>query len=229
MTGVPAVRPVSWRLPARFGADLRGFEEVGEPAFGDSSGGGDFKRPAAVGDVEQQRAAGFLHVDGVFAGEAEADVVLGAEDVRGAGEDLRLVFFDPEELGQREIGQSRVAGELDEAVVADGFGEPVALGLGARVAPDQGRAQDDAVFVEQNGAVHLAGEADSGDGLVGVGCGRDSSTMAMSAARHQSSGSCSAQPGCGVRKGACSSDAELTTRPCSSTSTARVPLVPWFD
>src|SRR5215831_4914884 len=50
--------------------------------------------------------------------------------------------------------------------------------------------------------------------------------MASCAARHQSSGSCSAQPGCDVRNGACSLEAPLISLPFSSTTTARVPPVP---
>jgi len=118
-----------------------------------------------VGHVEQQRAGGLLHVDGELAGEAVADVVLGAHDVPDLGEGLRLVGLDPEELGEGEVGQGGVAGELDEPLVADFFGEPVALGLGAGVAPDERGAQDRAALVEHDGAVHLAGEADGGDGL----------------------------------------------------------------
>ena len=49
---------------------------------------------------------------------------------------------------------------------------------------------------------------------------------ASAAARHQSRGSCSAQPGCGLAKLACSSVPEARTAPWSSTMTARVPLVP---
>jgi hypothetical protein len=48
----------------------------------------------------------------------------------------------------------------------------------------------------------------------------------MAAARHQSRGSCSAQPGSGLAKLACSSVPEARTTPCSSRMTARVPLVP---
>ena len=97
------------------GADFGAFEEAGEPGHGDAGGFGDFGGPAAVGDVEQQGAGGLLHVDGELAGEAEADVVLGAEDVGDAGEDFRLVVAHPEELGEGEVGQGGIAGELDEA------------------------------------------------------------------------------------------------------------------
>ena len=50
--------------------------------------------------------------------------------------------------------------------------------------------------------------------------------MACCAARHQSAGSCSAQPSDVARKGACSLAAEATTLPFASTNTARVPPVP---
>jgi len=49
--------------------------------------------------VQQKRSAGLLHVDGELSGETKADVVLGAEDVRDAGEDFRLMRAHPEQLG----------------------------------------------------------------------------------------------------------------------------------
>ena len=119
-TGVPAARPVAAAPSAAdAGADLGAFEEAGKPGHGDAGGFGDFGGPAAVGDVEQEGSAGLLHVDGELAGEAVADVVLGAEDVRDAGEDFRLVGAHPEELGEGEVGQGGIAGELDEAGAAD--------------------------------------------------------------------------------------------------------------
>jgi hypothetical protein len=54
---------------------------------------------------------------------------------------------------------------LDEAIEADGALEFFALGFGALVAPDQGRADDFVVFVKQDGAMHLARKSDGGDGL----------------------------------------------------------------
>ena len=163
------MRPVSpGSLLADARANLRRLEDARQPALGDARGLGHFARPAAVRHVEQQRAGGFLHVDGELAGEAVADVVLGTHDVGDLREDLRLVLLDPQEFGQREVGQRGIAGEFDEALVANAFGEPVALGLGARVAPDERRAQDRAVFVEHDRAVHLAGEGDGGNGLPGL-------------------------------------------------------------
>src|SRR5216684_5208827 len=52
------------------------------------------------------------------------------------------------------------------------------------------------------------------------------SATATQVARHQSLGSCSAQPNSGDAISACSAVAAPSTRPASSTSTARVPPVP---
>jgi len=41
------------------------------------------------------------------------------------------------------------------------------LCLGALVAPDKRGANDFVLFIEKNGAVHLAGEADGRDGITG--------------------------------------------------------------
>ena len=153
------------------GADFGAFEEGWEPGEGNPGGFGDLGRPAAVDDIEEEGSRGLLHIHGVGTGHAEADVVLGAEDVGDLGEDLGLVVADPEELGEGEVGERGVGGELDESLVADLFGEPVALGLGALVAPDEGGAEDCTGGVEHDAAVHLAGEADSfyGSGMAGGG------------------------------------------------------------
>ena len=71
---------------------------------------------------------------------------------------------------KREVRQSGIACELDEPLVADLLREPVALGLRARVAPDERGPQHRAVFVEA-AAVHLPGQADRGDGLPRLGRG----------------------------------------------------------
>ena len=113
--------------------------------------------------VQQQRSAGLLHVDGKLAGEAIADVVLGAEDVRDAGEYLRLMGAHPEELGEGEVGQRGVAGQLDQPLAAQLCLQPVALGLGALIAPDERGTQDFARCVEHYATMHLAGESDGLD------------------------------------------------------------------
>jgi len=78
---------------------------------------------------------------------------------------LRLVLADPKKFGEGEICQGRIAGQLDEAIETDGAFELLGLGFGALVAPDESGANDFVVFVEKDGAVHLAGKADGGDGF----------------------------------------------------------------
>ncbi len=146
------------------GADLWAFEEGWEPGERDTRGLGDFGGPAAMDNVEEQGSGGLLHVHGVGAGHAVADVVLGTENVGDFGKDFVLVIADPEEFGEGEVGQGGVGGELDETLIADLFGEPVALGLGTLIAPDEGGAEDGAGGVEHDTAMHLAGEADGFDG-----------------------------------------------------------------
>jgi hypothetical protein len=84
----------------------------------------------AVGHVEQQGAAGFLHVHGELAGQTVADVVLRAEHVGDLGEDLRLVLAHPEELGEGEVGQRGVAGQRDQTFATDLRFQPIALRVG---------------------------------------------------------------------------------------------------
>ncbi len=144
-------------------ANLRRLEQLRQPAFRNAGDLGHFFRPAAMRHVEQQRAGGFLHIHGISAGQAIADVIFGAENVRDAREDFRLVLLDPQQLGQREVGQRGISGQLDEPFAADDLVQPLALRLGAHVAPDERGAEDFAVFIEHDGAMHLAGQADGID------------------------------------------------------------------
>ncbi len=64
-----------------------------------------------------------------------------------------------------KLGSAGLQVERDEARAQLDLGfEPVALGLGALVGPDERGAEDLAGGVEHDAAVHLAGEADGGDG-----------------------------------------------------------------
>ena len=114
-------------------------------------------------DIEECGAGGVGDFGGVFAGEAEADVVLGKKDVADAGEVFGFVVADPEELGEGEAGEDGVGGEADDVVAAEGGVDVINLDLGALVAPDEGGADDGVGFIEKGEAVHLAGEADARD------------------------------------------------------------------
>ena len=147
---------------------------------------------------------------------------------RDLREDLRLVRLHPQQLGQREVGQRRIAGQLDQPLVADLFRQPVALAAASacrtRSAPAAAPAP---ALVQHHRAVHLSGQRRwPQSARCGSGALLSAPRIASCAARHQSSGSCSAHPGCSVRNGACSLDAPPISFPSPSTTTARVPPVP---
>ena len=96
----------------------------------------------------------------------------------------------------------------------------LALGGGALVVPEDRGPDHPVALVEGDEPVHLAREADS-RGVLGV----RRAASAASLARHQSSGSCSAQPGAGVASGY-SRSARATTSPFGETAIALTPVVP---
>ena len=126
-----------------------------------------FARPSAMRDVEQQSSRSVRNVDGRFAGEAQADVVFGQHDFADALPVFGLILSDPQEFGEGEVCQRGIASQLDEALEADGALEFLALGFGALITPDESGSDDFVVFVEQDGAMHLAGKSDGGDGFSG--------------------------------------------------------------
>jgi hypothetical protein len=83
--------------------------------------------------------------------------------VPDAGPVLGFGLAHPEQLGEREIREWRIAGELDQGVAAKQLFEFVGLRFAALIAPDDGAAHDLIGRVEQDCAVHLAGETDAGN------------------------------------------------------------------
>ena len=138
---------------------LAGFVHFAQQAGIDVQGIEDFFAPPAVGHVQQVHARGVGHLRGEFAGQFIPDVVLGQQDMAALAIDFRLVFPHPENLARREAGQGGVCRDGNQAVAAQPFGDFVALLLRAAVAPEDGAAQDLAVFVQHHQPVHLAGQA----------------------------------------------------------------------
>src|ERR1035438_5722622 len=75
----------------------------------------------------------------------------------------RFVLSYPEQLGEGEIGERRIAGELDQTIDAEQIGKLLNLRLGALVAPDERGPHDFVLGIKQNRAMHLPGESDAGD------------------------------------------------------------------
>ena len=76
---------------------------------------------------------------------------------------LRFVVAHPERLSEREVGERRIASQLDQAIDPERMGKLSHLRLSALIAPDNGGADDLVLLIQQNSAVHLAGEADASD------------------------------------------------------------------
>ena len=77
--------------------------------------------------------------------------------------DLRLMIAHPENFGRSTASQRGVCCDFDQTLCADFFGNFRALRSGSLVAPDDGTAQDLAVFIEHDKTVHLSGQADALD------------------------------------------------------------------
>src|SRR5438445_13607779 len=111
--------------------------------------------------IEKQRAGSVGHVGGAFTGEAEANIVFRKHDGANTFPVRGFAFADPKEFCQREICQRRIAGELNQALLADFGGQVAALLFCAHVAPDQSGTNDASLLIQHDRAVHLSGEADA--------------------------------------------------------------------
>jgi len=74
---------------------------------------------------------------------------------------LGFVFADPEKFCEREVGERRIAGELNNARESETLFEFLRLLFGALIAPDDGWTDDVTGGVQQNCSMHLAGEANA--------------------------------------------------------------------
>ena len=68
-----------------------------------------------------------------------------------------------QQLGKREVGERGIGSQLHQALRPDGLVEITALSRRALIAPDERRAQDFMVPIQQHRSVHLAAKADAGN------------------------------------------------------------------
>ena len=165
-------------------------------------------------DIQQQRSRSLLNIHRIGSRQPIANIILRAEHMRNPRKDLRFVLPHPQQLGQREVGQRRIRRQLDQPLASDLRVQPIALLVCPLIAPDQRRPQHLAGGIQHDRPMHLPGEPDgvnSRSPAPGPPAAAITSRIAPWAARHQSSGSCSAQPGWGLRNGACSTAAEATS------------------
>ena len=154
--------------------------------------------PGALREIEKIAAGGVGIIGGAPAGEFERDEIFRAEKFPGLPVEIGLMLLDPQDFRREVSGthaMSRAAIDiLRPAPCPDRFG----LLDGALIGPDDGRAQRLPGRVDRHDAHHLPAEGDGGN--VGrIDASRVSASSArveVVTARHQSIGSCSAQPAC---------------------------------
>ena len=117
-----------------------------------------FRRPGPRRLVEEPRPGSVAHVGQEFAAELEAQIVLRRQEPFGSAAIVRLMPGDPFELRPGEAGHRLHADDPREPGVIGC--ELLRLGVGARVIVQDGGADRLHGAVEEDRAVHLAGEAD---------------------------------------------------------------------
>ena len=135
---------------------------------------------------------------------------------------VRLVVAQPEDLGRGETGQRAVAGELDQPVESDRFARSRRTRPGCA-----GRSRGSPVGAPGRFSSRATSPCICPDSPMPSGspvCSL-SAASTVSVARHQSSGSCSAQPGFGVER-AYSASARASTVPSGSIAMPLVAVVP---
>ncbi len=121
------------------------------------------ERPAAADDIEERGSGSVGDFGGELAGQPEADIVLREQQLADAFEVVRFVVAHPEQFGKSEAGEDRVGDRFEDLFASHGPVDEIDLGLAALVAPDEGGADHGVGAVEDDQAMHLAGEADAAD------------------------------------------------------------------
>ena len=115
--------------------------------------------PAAVADVQEQRAGRVRVVRDVLARKAEGDVVLGKHDLADGREVLGLLLAQPQQLGCGEPHVRDVAGVAGDCLPADVPVEASHLVAAAAVVPQDGGADHAVPPVQRDEPVHLPAAA----------------------------------------------------------------------
>ena len=121
-----------------------------------------FGGPAAVHDVQQQCSRGIADLRRKFTRQTESHIILGQQDLHCAVEIAFFLISQPQNLGRREAGQSRIGHHPNQLSTATG---PTfyfsTLRHRSLIIPQQSRANDLVLFVQKDAAVHLTAEPDA--------------------------------------------------------------------
>ena len=118
--------------------------------------------PAFVLDIHQKHARCIGVVAYECAGETVCQVIFWKHDFADFCEVIRLIFFHPENLRCGKACKCNVCGVLGEFFFSDYGVQIIGLFCGTAVVPEDRRADDVIVLIQDDKAMHLAAEADAG-------------------------------------------------------------------
>ncbi len=143
--------------------DLGRFEERRQNRGIEVEGAQHLGRPAAAGDVEQERARRVGDVRRPLSRESQPYVILRQHDPRDPPVLLRLVAAEPEQLRCGEARQRPISRERDQSIEPDALLDLGALDGCPLVIPEDRGPDDPPRCIESDEAVHLTREADPAD------------------------------------------------------------------
>src|SRR5207253_1340482 len=140
--------------------DVRALVYGGQPFDGDLETVQHLCGPCARAEIEQERPGCIRRVGGELASQPKADEVLGQQDVADGSISVGFFVTQPQDFWSLKSGDGGIACDFEQSLTADLLIDGFALACGSLVIPEQGRPDDLARVVEEDGPVHLTREAE---------------------------------------------------------------------
>ncbi|MNE07563.1 hypothetical protein D3C80_1001880 [compost metagenome] len=113
--------------------------------------------PVALSNIQPHGACRVRHIAGKVTGHTKTQIIFWQKHFCDLTENLRLMTLHPQQFWRSEARHHQVAGDLARSRHA--FFENGALFSAATVVPQNRRAQNAMLFIQQRRAVHLPGNA----------------------------------------------------------------------
>ena len=118
-------------------------------------------RPALVLHIKKQHSRRIRYIGTEAACKHIRDIVLGQHDLADSGKILRLLIFYPENLWRRESCKSDICRVLREFIPADNLIQIIRLFLRPAVIPQNCRANNLVLRIQNHKPMHLSAKADA--------------------------------------------------------------------
>ena len=119
-------------------------------------------RPATILRVHKARSGRLGHIDTLFAGQSEANVILRAQKRDHPFKVLRFVFAHPKKLSARVTGEHSIVRVFQKPFhAARARRNPVALLINALITPEHRRTNHPIILIQRHQPVHLSGHRKS--------------------------------------------------------------------